>query len=166
MDFKKEYLKYKIKYLNLKNMIGGNNHLFNCDDCKPVDKDKQCYKRDINDDDVWDQSNCDIHLGMKTLMSKSNPFNSILQDLKKNSTLKGSDLPNEMWNEILLLTSTKDIYNFAKATPRFMEFVLNNIDYLAIKSDIYLFKTNSCSDKCLVLLNDYNHSVITCCVKE
>ena len=59
-------------------MIGGNNHLFNCDDCKPVDQDKQCYKRDINDED---ESNCDIHLGMKTLMSKSN-FNSILQDLK------------------------------------------------------------------------------------
>ena len=57
MDFKKEYLEYKIKYLNLKNMIGGNNHLFNCDDCKPVDQDKQCYKRDINDE--WDESNCD-----------------------------------------------------------------------------------------------------------
>ena len=40
------------------------------------------------------------------------------------------------------------------------------IDYLAIKSDIYLFKTNSCCDKYLVLLKDYNHSVITCCVKE
>ena len=134
MDFKKEYLKYKIKYLNLKNIIGGNNHLFNCDDCKPVDQDKQCYKRDINDE--WDESNCDIHLGMKTLMSKSNPFNSILQDLKNDTTLKGPDLPEETWNEILLLTSTKDIYNFAKATPGFMEFVLNNIDYLAIKLKI------------------------------
>ena len=40
------------------------------------------------------------------------------------------------------------------------------IDYLAIKSDIYLFKTNSCCDKYLVLLKDYNHSVITCCEKE
>ena len=151
MDFKKEYLKYKIKYLNLKNMIGGDNHKFKCDNCKPEDKDKECYKKDINDE--WDESNCDIHLGMKTLMSKSNPFNrifkdlKILQDLKKNPTLEGPDLPEEIWNEILLLTSTEDIYNYAQITPKFMVYVLTNIDYLALKLKIRIPSNASAGKK-------------------
>ena len=50
--------------------------------------------------------------------------------------------------------------------PRYAWNKFLKIDYLAIKSDIFLFRTNSCRVKCLVLLNDYNHSLITCFLKE
>ncbi len=163
-NYKDKYLKYKQKYLNLK-QIGGvdscpisySRPYINCNSCQPENKDANCYKWD-NINDIWDESNCDIHLGMKRLMSLSNPFNNILQDLKNDTTLKGPILPPEIWQRILLLTSTEDIYNFGKATPRFMEFVLNNIDHLARKLKIRIpsGKNVSSMEKLKVFRKGYN----------
>ena len=158
MDYKEKYLKYKTKYLNLKNQIGGNMlRNLNCKEFKgELNHDMDVYIGSLNDDiEIKDRILKNYYDDKyKTLPKYICPKNSIfLNSLKDNKRIdndylkKMSEEMNKEWLEIVSFTANrnKNREQYGGSIEELQEKILKNINQLSSYKKIY----NYCNSKTL-----------------